>query len=268
MASPQTENGFTRIANELLEALCRVNIPASELRIMLFIMRRTYGFNRPSAEISLSEIGKAVGMRTAHVSRSLKKLRDSGMIEMTANSGIRPQILSIVKDYEKWSYGVSGESQLPDMVTVTATGNTGLTDSGNMSVTNGGNTAVTGEGNHTYKEIKERYKESKKESAAAKRQYGCTGRVLLTEEEHDSLVRDYGRDNTDRYISRMDNWLRSRNARISDCCKELRSWLEKDSVRKPETDYNAKYGCFANDFDRFFAELERHKAEAEREGLL
>ena len=91
---------------------------------------------------------------------------------------------------------------------------------------------------------------------------------MLTEEEHDSLVRDYGRDNTDRYISRMDNWLRSRNARISDYCKELRSWLEKDGVRKPETDYNAKYGCFANDFDRFFAELERHKAEAEREGLL
>ena len=71
MADPQLEKGYTRIANELLEAVCRTNLSGSELRILLYIIRRTYGFNRSYAEIPLSEIAGAVGMNKVNVSRAL-----------------------------------------------------------------------------------------------------------------------------------------------------------------------------------------------------
>jgi len=35
MASPQKENGFTPIANEIIEALCKVNLSPYESRIFL-----------------------------------------------------------------------------------------------------------------------------------------------------------------------------------------------------------------------------------------
>ena len=72
MADPQIKNGYTRIANELLEAICRLNISGNEMRILLYIIRRTYGFNRSFAEIPLSDISAAVGMRREHIQKALK----------------------------------------------------------------------------------------------------------------------------------------------------------------------------------------------------
>ena len=56
MANPQLSNGYVRIANELLEAICQLDVSGSEMRILLYIIRRTYGFNKDYAEIPLSEI--------------------------------------------------------------------------------------------------------------------------------------------------------------------------------------------------------------------
>ena len=44
MANPQKENGFTSIANEILEALARVDLPSYERRVVDVIIRKTWGF--------------------------------------------------------------------------------------------------------------------------------------------------------------------------------------------------------------------------------
>jgi len=41
VASPQLENGYTPIANELLEAVYSADLNATQLKIVLFIMRYT-----------------------------------------------------------------------------------------------------------------------------------------------------------------------------------------------------------------------------------
>jgi hypothetical protein len=45
MASPQTENGYTRISNELLEELLKYKFPqhnmGNPLKICLFVIRKT-----------------------------------------------------------------------------------------------------------------------------------------------------------------------------------------------------------------------------------
>lgn len=50
-ASPQVEDGYTRIADEYLEALVAADYPASVLRFVLAVVRETWGWQRKEAAI-------------------------------------------------------------------------------------------------------------------------------------------------------------------------------------------------------------------------
>ena len=242
MANPQLQNGYTRIANELLEAICRLNISGNELRILLFIVRRTYGFNKSSTNISLTEISEATGVRKNHVSRALKKLSDLKIIKRQTFSGTKSQSISIVKNYEEWTVENCTELPLPKMVTVTKNGNPTVTKNGNPTVTKNGNPTVTKNGNPTYKEnIKENIKDKEKESYSLK-PYGHFKNVLLTNDEYEQLIYDYGEQDTERYIDKVDNWVELKGKEKADYCATIRSWMEKDGVEK----WNHKYDFVIN----------------------
>ena len=237
MANPQLKNGYTKIANELLEAICRLNISGNEMRILLYIIRRTYGFNRSYAEISLSEIASAVGTRSVHISRALKKLSALNLIELRSSEGVKPQTISIVKDYEEWAVESCAELLLPKMVTVTK--------NGNPTITKNGNPTITKNGNPTYKENnKEIIKESFKYNKTA---YGRNEKVLLKTKEYDKLINDYGKETVERYIERMDNYLASKSREYKDCYAELLVWLDRDGVKKLDPNIE-KYKCVINKF--------------------
>jgi phage replication O-like protein O len=55
MNSPQLENGYTRIANELLDALIRYRIPGEERQVLDVIIRKTYAYGKKEDRISLSQ---------------------------------------------------------------------------------------------------------------------------------------------------------------------------------------------------------------------
>lgn len=46
MANPQLEDGYTSIANEILERLALIKISATDWRVLVTIIRRTYGFHK------------------------------------------------------------------------------------------------------------------------------------------------------------------------------------------------------------------------------
>ena len=46
MSSPQLENGYTKIANEILESIIKARITASEKDILIFVIRKTYGYGK------------------------------------------------------------------------------------------------------------------------------------------------------------------------------------------------------------------------------
>jgi len=94
VCSPQLENGYTRIANELLDALCRINLSPYESRCLLAIVRLTYGFQRKSAKLSFGQIAAQTDITRQNVNRTLKRLsgrkiikRDNGRIEINKNYG-------------------------------------------------------------------------------------------------------------------------------------------------------------------------------------
>jgi phage replication O-like protein O len=74
MASPQTENGYTKVANELLDRLCLPGINGSEYRVLLLVIRKTYGFHKKHDYISLTQFQKGTLMNRINAVRTIQSL--------------------------------------------------------------------------------------------------------------------------------------------------------------------------------------------------
>jgi len=97
MANPQKEEGYTQIANEILDALARYgHFGSEEWRVLLFIIRKTYGYHKKWDTISYSQIAKGTGLKRQNAHRAFKKL-SSKRITLRLENG-----LMFNKNYEDW----------------------------------------------------------------------------------------------------------------------------------------------------------------------
>jgi len=103
--SPQTQNGYVKIANELFEAIIermpfRVSAP---VKIFYAVMRQTYGYNRKTARITTDKFRKLTGINDRRlIHRAKKQAIDGNMINVITNDdGISPSY-SINKNYLDW----------------------------------------------------------------------------------------------------------------------------------------------------------------------
>lgn len=98
--TPQLENGFIRIANELYDEIIRFPFSKREVLIVLAIIRKTYGYGKKKDDISLSQISKMTMLNMAHISRSVNDLVKMGVL--LKQQGRYAQTLEVVKDYNLW----------------------------------------------------------------------------------------------------------------------------------------------------------------------
>jgi len=101
-ASPQTENGYTMIANELFDALIRFRIPGEQRQVIDFIIRKTYGFRKKVDAIPLIQFVKATGIKKSHVIRAINVLKLRNMISGAKTGTFDATIYGINKDYRSW----------------------------------------------------------------------------------------------------------------------------------------------------------------------
>lgn len=100
MASPQLENGYTRVANEILEHLYGFGLNGGELAMCLMVLRKTYGFKGKKLDfISLSQFEKGLGYSHWYVSK-IKRSLVSRRLLLSSNNR-----LGINKNWNEW--GVS-----------------------------------------------------------------------------------------------------------------------------------------------------------------
>ena len=103
MASPQKENGYTSIANELLEQFYRRRFSSSQLKILLLVIRFTYGFNRKTAALSNTFIASGTGMHEITVSKEVGTLLRDNVLKLHKKPSFHnSRIIGINKDYESW----------------------------------------------------------------------------------------------------------------------------------------------------------------------
>lgn len=101
MANVQLENGYTKIANEILEEIAKIKLSPTQYRILFIIWRYTYGFNRKWHDMSLSFLSKATGCDSRQIQRELKRLEERRVILPKIKSGSYRKI-SFNKNHDEW----------------------------------------------------------------------------------------------------------------------------------------------------------------------
>ena len=97
---PQLENGFTQIANEIMEALIKYRIPGEQMQCLLFIIRKTYGWNKKEDSIALSQFVEATGINKPCICRAIKGLIDKNLIIKKDNRAVTRYQFN--KKYKTW----------------------------------------------------------------------------------------------------------------------------------------------------------------------
>lgn len=101
MGSPQIEDGYTKVANELLEAIIATDLASRKLRCFLAVMRKTYGWQKKSAAISYSEISKMTNIKgQQHVIKAINELVEDEILKRTKSQ--TGNIYEINKKYRTW----------------------------------------------------------------------------------------------------------------------------------------------------------------------
>ena len=104
MASPQLENGHTRIANELLERIIASGLNGTELACIFFIIRKIYGFNKKEDEISLSQFLNAIPVSKETICTALHNLQLVKILRLVkkGTSKNSSNLWAFNKDYDTW----------------------------------------------------------------------------------------------------------------------------------------------------------------------
>ena len=100
MASPQLKDGYLKIANEIWDQLVRYRIPGEQMQCLLFILRKTYGYNKKWDAISNSQFVKATGINRHNVHRAVQGLIDKDLVIKKDNEPSPKYYFN--KNYKTW----------------------------------------------------------------------------------------------------------------------------------------------------------------------
>jgi phage replication O-like protein O len=96
------EEGYTRIANDLLDAILSADLTQVQFKVVMAIIRKTYGFNKKVDRISDSQISDATGIHRTHICNARNDLLERKVL-------IREQMkIGLNKVVSDWKSAVCG----------------------------------------------------------------------------------------------------------------------------------------------------------------
>lgn len=117
----QLEDGYTKIANELMEGFCFLTMSTNEAKVIFAILRKTYGYHKKRDRIALSQLALLTRLQKSHISRTIKGLITRRIVTVHGNE------IGINKDITQWVNKLPHTVKLPSLVIgVTVTGNAEL----------------------------------------------------------------------------------------------------------------------------------------------
>ena len=84
MAKAQLENGYTRIANELLDKICALKLSQNEFKVFFAILRLSFGWGQKDTgdRAGICEIQKLTNLASNRIYSAVKGLRAANVIEV------------------------------------------------------------------------------------------------------------------------------------------------------------------------------------------
>ncbi len=106
MSSPQTDLGFIQIAtgspaNDVLSALGSAQLSGVEYQIVIYILRKTWGYGKKESWISLQQFVDFTGRTDAGIHKGVRGLRERNIVHTSEVKG-KPTIYSFNKDFRSW----------------------------------------------------------------------------------------------------------------------------------------------------------------------
>ena len=105
MNNPHLENGYTKIANEIMDALSMAMPGFTEGQIILAVMRKTYGWNKGEDNISISQLCAMTNKSKRMVIYALQNLEAKKMIiieRATKNGEKQTNRIKFNKRHKEW----------------------------------------------------------------------------------------------------------------------------------------------------------------------
>lgn len=95
----ELDDGYTRIANELLESIASADLTARQLKLMLAYIRKTYGFNKKSDRIADEQIAQITGLSRQNVNKAKKELLSMSCLFLDGSK------IGVNKEVSAWRFG-------------------------------------------------------------------------------------------------------------------------------------------------------------------
>lgn len=99
------DDGYTRIANELLEAVMAADLTARQLKVVLAVIRKTYGFGKKFDRITNTQIAMMTGIHHTHVCKAKNEMIAMNIIVTNG------QAIGVNKVISEWNFEISQVSE-------------------------------------------------------------------------------------------------------------------------------------------------------------
>ena len=96
------ENGYLRLANQIQDAVCKVELSGREFRVLNAVIRLTYGWSKKEDRITNSLISDKTELAVKHVSEAVISLATRRIIHLRRIGQTR--YIGINTDLNKWAY--------------------------------------------------------------------------------------------------------------------------------------------------------------------
>lgn len=97
------EKNFTKIPNDILENLARMELSGGQYRVLLIIIRNTYGFHRKGHDFGIGFLQKATGLSEKHTKRVVNELIKMKILIVLKEPGFNnSRRMGINENFAEW----------------------------------------------------------------------------------------------------------------------------------------------------------------------
>lgn len=98
---PHLEDGYIRIANELFDAVLKKLTSYRHIKVVLAILRKTYGYQKKEDDITISQLAKMTGIHRNNVGAAIKELEQMRVIN-PVRAGSHGLMIGVNKRHSEW----------------------------------------------------------------------------------------------------------------------------------------------------------------------
>lgn len=210
MKAPQLKQGFIQIAtgkpdNDILLALIKENLTASELKIILLVIRKTWGYKKKEDWISLTQFQKYTGKSRPQVCNSIRSLVKRNILVKRTLLG-KGSLYSFNKQFKTWK-------------TTSKVEYTGKVDKTTSKVHN---TQLVKCTLHTKETIQKKLIQKK---------YTSVKNITQTDLEEIAKKYNVPASFVISKLDDMENWMAAKGKRYKNYKRALMNWVKRDAMK-------------------------------------